>query len=47
MIRKLLDLKTNDDCTLECEMANGEIYLYDMSFVKKEEGEMVEPFKRY
>ena len=45
MIRKLLDLKANDDYTLECEMENGEIYLYDMSSIKNEDGEMVEPLK--
>ena len=45
MIRKLLDLKVNDDFTLECEMENGEMYLYDMSSIKNANGEMVEPLK--
>lgn len=45
MIRKLLDLKANDDFTLECEMENGEIFKYDISSVKKEKGEMIEPLK--
>ncbi|MCY4523420.1 MAG: DUF2442 domain-containing protein [Halobacteriovoraceae bacterium] len=45
MIRKILDVKANDDFTLECEMENGEIYKYDMSFVHKESGEVIEPLR--
>ena len=45
MIRKLLDLKVYDDFTIECEMENGEVYKYDISFVQKEDGEMIEPLK--
>ena len=33
MIRKILDVIANDDFTLICEMENGEIYKYDMSYV--------------
>ena len=44
-IRKILEVKTNDDFTLECEMENGEVYCYDMSFIKNEKGSMIEPLK--
>ena len=45
MIRKILDVKAKDDYTLECEMENGEVYLYDMSYVKEESGEVIEPLR--
>ena len=45
MIRKILDVTANDNFSLTCEMENGEIYLYDMSFLKEEEGEMIEPLR--
>ena len=44
--RKIIEVKANDNFTLECEMENGEIYLYDMSFLKKENGTMIQPLKR-
>ena len=45
MIRKVLDVTANDNFTLICEMENGEIYEYDMSFVNEEEGEVIEPLR--
>ena len=45
MIRKIFEVKANDDFTLECEMENGEVYLYDMSFLKEDEGPMVQSLK--
>lgn len=44
-LREVVSVKANDDYTLECEMENGEVYLYDMSSVKLEEGEMAQPLK--
>ena len=44
MIREIISVKASDDYSLECEMDNGEIYLYDMSFVREEEGEILIPF---
>ena len=44
-LRKIVQVKANDDYTLECEMENGEVYLYDMSFVCEEKGEILIPFK--
>ena len=47
MIRNILEVKGNDDFTLECEMENGEIYLYDMSFLKNYAGgPMIQPLKK-
>ncbi len=34
------------DFWLECEMENGEVFKYDMSFVQSETGEMVIPLKK-
>ena len=45
MIRKILDVTANDNFSLICEMENGEVYLYDMSFVKEEEGAVIEPLR--
>ena len=45
MIREIISVKASDDYSLECEMENGEIYLYDMSFVQEKEGEILIPFK--
>ena len=46
MIRKMLDIKAKDNFTLECLMENGEIYIYDMSFLKDYKGgPMIQPLK--
>ena len=45
-LREVVKVKANDDFTLECEMENGEIFLYDMSSIKNEDGEMIEPLKK-
>ncbi|MCY4524496.1 MAG: DUF2442 domain-containing protein, partial [Halobacteriovoraceae bacterium] len=38
--------KVNDNFTLECEMENGEIYKYDMSYlIDYEGGPMIQPLK--
>ena len=44
-LRKIIKVNANDDFTLECEMENGEVYLYDMSPIKDQDGEMIEPLK--
>ena len=44
-IRKVMNAKTNDDFTLECEMENGEVFLYDMNFIHDSNGEMAQPLK--
>ena len=45
-IREIIDVKANDDFTLECAMDNGEVYLYDMSYLKDYEGgPMIQPLK--
>ena len=44
-IRRILEVKANDDFTLECEMENGEFYLYDMFFINTTEGEVTKPLK--
>ena len=46
IIRKVLEVKANDDFTLECEMENGEVYLYDMSFVRNGGGPMARPLNK-
>ena len=47
MIRKLLEVKANSGFTLECEMENGEVYLYDMSYLNNYEGgPMIQPLKK-
>ena len=43
MIRDIVDVNPLDDFTLECEMENGEVYSYDMSFVKERTGEAIKP----
>ena len=43
MIRDIVAVKAMDDFTLECEMENGEVYQYDMSFVKERTGDAVKP----
>ena len=46
-LREIFEVKANDDFTLECEMENGDIYLYDMSFLKKNGGgPMIQPLKK-
>ena len=45
-IREIIDVKANDDFTLECAMDNGEVYLYDMSYLKDYEGGP-KPFLRH
>ena len=45
MLRRVYDVKVNDDFSLECEMENGEVYLYDMSYVHSRPGEVIEPLR--
>ena len=42
-LRDIVDVQVCDDFILECEMDNGEIYRYDMSFVLKRDGEIFIP----
>ena len=44
-IRKIARIKAKDDFMLECLMENGEVFSYDMSFLKRENGEMAIPLK--
>ena len=45
-IREIIEVKANDDFTLECGMENGEIFKYDMSYLKDYEGgPMIQPLK--
>lgn len=45
-IRKILSVTTvRDDFVLECVMESGEVFNYDMSFLKDQSGEMVVPLK--
>ncbi|MCY4523462.1 MAG: DUF2442 domain-containing protein [Halobacteriovoraceae bacterium] len=44
-IRKVVSVKANDDFTLECEMEDGEIYQYDMSYLHESTSEMEKPLK--
>ena len=44
-LRQVIGVKANG-FTLECEMENGELFRYDMSFVLKEEGPHGCTFKR-
>ncbi|MCJ8277206.1 MAG: DUF2442 domain-containing protein [Bdellovibrionales bacterium] len=44
-MRKILSVKSQN-FILECEMENGDIYTYDMSFIKNESGTMIEPLKK-
>ena len=45
-LREILVVKAMDNYRLECEMENGEVYLYDMSFLKNEQGTMIRPLKK-
>ena len=45
MIREIISVKANDDFTLECEMENGEVYEYDMSFLLNREGKVFEQLR--
>ena len=42
---KIVEVKAMDDFTLECVMSNGEVYRYDMSFLKSREGEVTKPLR--
>ena len=42
-LRQIVDVKANDDFTLECEMENGEIFKYDMSFILERKGPIFKP----
>ena len=44
-LRDILEVKANDDYSLECEMENGEVYLYDMSFVNELDGMLISPLR--
>lgn len=44
-LRRIIKVKANDDYTLKCEMENGDVYLYDMSFLHNEKGVVIEPLK--
>ena len=43
-VRKIIKARAKD-FLIECEMENGEIYEYDMSFVLEETGIMIEPLR--
>ena len=43
--REIMKVKANDDFTLECEMDNGEIYKFNMSYIHEDEGEDVFPLR--
>ena len=45
-IRKIVSVAARDNFVLECVMENGEVFSYDMSFLKNENGEMVIPLKK-
>ena len=45
-LRRVKKVMAMNDFTLECEMENREVYKYDMSSIKNENGEMVEPLKK-
>ena len=45
MIRKILKVTAMNDYSLECEMENGEIYKYDMSFILESSGSMIKPLR--
>ncbi len=42
-IREIVKVVARDDFTLECEMGNGDIYEYDMSFILNRKGEIFRP----
>ena len=41
----VVSVQANDDYSLDCEMENGEIYHYDMSFIQEKKGEIFIPLK--
>ena len=43
MILDIVRVKAMDDHTLECELENGDVYKYDMAFVKNRTGDAVKP----
>ena len=43
MILDIVQVKAMDDHTLECEMENGDVYKYDMTFVKNRTGNAIKP----
>ena len=45
VFRKVIDVKAMDDFTLECLMENGDVYKYDMSFLKNGKGEVTRPLR--
>ena len=45
MIRDIYEVRATDDFKLICEMENGEVYEYDMSFVHNQSGEVIDPLK--
>ncbi len=45
MIRKILNVRITNNFILLCEMENGEVYEYDMSFILKKSGSMFQPLK--
>ena len=45
MIREIVKVMPRDNFSLECEMENGEVYEYDMSFINEEEGEVIVPLR--
>ena len=44
-LRKILKIHSINNFIVECEMENGEIYRYDMSYIHEKNGEMVLPLK--
>ena len=42
---KIVEVRAMDDFTLECIMSNGEVYQYDMSFLKSRKGEVTKPLR--
>ena len=44
-LREIVEVVTTDDFVLDCKMENGEIYRYDMSFVKEKSGALMVPLR--
>ena len=42
---KIVKVRPMDNYSVQCEMENGEVYLYDMTYVHEREGEMIKPLK--
>ena len=42
---KLKRIKPLDGYKLECEFENGEVVIYDMGYIKNENGSMIKPLK--